>query len=203
MSDEENTVNGVAIAFGAGLIAIAALLWIYVSRVVAVCIFAMGIAMSWQNIKDVAYDPKVSVAVRKKTFGFQAFTSGCCVIVFLYAVFGVVEMPEMPDEAKPIYKKVSSACPGFDKYVDAITYEKIDRSDVVWYDGDTRGGLTAIYVKITDDIYADPIARGNTCRYVLTQSEDRVITQKEACATLCEGREVKSLNGENYEARIP
>lgn len=110
--------------------------------------------------------------------------------------------PAMPENAQPIYSKISTACPGFAEFKDAMTFDRMETNDGIWYDEDSRSGLTAIYVKITGDIDADPIARGNTCRYVLTKDEDRVVSQKEACAALCAGRAI-ALNGGNYEVKIP
>lgn len=97
----------------------------------------------------------------------------------------------------PVLAKIETACQGIDQEISSLTFGK-PLLGGIYYDGEFHSGLKGISIKITGSIAADPGASGNHCEYYLTEKEDRVVTMKDACASLCVGSFVDT-RGNNFE----
>lgn len=113
------------------------------------------------------------------------------------------DQPDINEETKITFSKVASKCPGIEKF--KADYQSITSSNNgdIFYDGSYQTGLKELKVKIKDKTSIIPAsfnAHGHTCTFTFTKDEDRVITTKDACVSLCEGTFTDD-NGANYEKR--
>lgn len=107
------------------------------------------------------------------------------------------------EETQIIFSQVASKCPGVEKF--KADYQSITSSNNgdIFYDGTYQTALKELKVQIKDKtsiIPASFIAHGHTCTYTFTKEEDRIITMKNACVSICEGTFTED-NGANYEKR--
>ena len=113
------------------------------------------------------------------------------------------DQPDINEETKITLSKVASKCPGIEKF--KADYQSITSSNNgdIFYDGSYQTGLKELKVQIKDKTSIIPAsfnAHGHTCTFTFTKDEDRVITTKDACVSLCEGTFTDD-NGANYEKR--
>jgi|GEM_PF-4315256 len=106
----------------------------------------------------------------------------------------------VPPEYTGTFQKASIACPGFNPSASEIT---IGAPTVggIYYDGEFHYALKGFSIEITGLLSYAPTAHGNHCEYYLTQNEDRVVTIKDACASLCKGEAINT-EGNNFEAKL-
>ena len=122
--------------------------------------------------------------------------------VFQIELLDGQRLEKLPEDMRPIYTKVISACPGIDNHYDDLEFISSDANGMTPYDGELRAELKNMTVKIIKPIiYANGRANGHVCQFYLTQKEDRVLVMKDECASLCEGIEM-SVNGETFEKKI-
>ena len=131
----------------------------------------------------------------------------CLLVIGMFAggstVAFAADQTGINEETKIIFSQVVSKCPGVEKFQDDFQSVTSRTNGDIFYDGAYQTGLKELKVQIKDKTSIIPAsfnAHGHTCTYTFTKEEDRVITMKNACVSICEGTFTED-NGANYEKR--